>query len=65
MISTRDRILEKLGQLSEPKLREVLVFVNFLTWRIEDEDEPLLSIAGTLSGKALSAKEIEDELYGN
>jgi hypothetical protein len=65
MISIRDRIVEKLEQLPESKLREVLIFVDFLTWRVEDQDEPLLSIAGSLSGKSLSAKEIEDELYAD
>ena len=65
MISIRDRIVEKLEQLPEPKLREVLAFVDFLTWRVEDQDEPLLSIASALSGNPLSAKEIEDKLYGD
>ena len=33
-------------------------------WRATDQDEPLLSVAGVLSGKMLSAEEIEEELYG-
>ena len=65
MASIRDRIMEKLDHLPEPELREVLTFVEFLTWRTVENDEPLLSIAGILSGKALSAEEIEQELYGD
>jgi hypothetical protein len=65
MASVKDKILEKLDHLPEPKLREVLTFVEFLTWRMGDQDEPLLSITGILSGKPISAKEIEQELYGD
>ena len=46
-------------------LRQVLSFVEFLTWRATDQDEPLLSVAGVLSGKMLSAEQIEEELYGD
>ena len=65
MASVRDRIVERLDDLPEPNLREVLSFVEFLTWRAAGQDEPLLSVAGILSGKTLSAEEIEHELYGN
>jgi hypothetical protein len=33
--------------------------------RATDQDEPLLSVAGVLSGGMLSAQEIEEELYGD
>ena len=65
MASIRDRIVEKLDHLPKPELREVLIFVEFLTWRTVEHDEPLLSIAGMFSGEALSAEEIEQELYGD
>ena len=65
MLSIRERIVERLDDLPERNLREVLGFVEFLTWRATDQDEPLLSVAGVLSGKMLSAEEIESELYGN
>jgi len=42
-----------------------LSFVEFLTGRDTEQDEPLLSVAGVLSGKMLSAKEIEEELYSD
>ncbi len=64
MITLKERIVEKLDHLPEPNLREVLDFVEFLTWRTVEQDEPLLSVAGILSGKMLSAQEIEQELYG-
>ena len=65
MVALRERIIEKLEYLPESNLRQVLSFVEFLTWRATDQDEPLLSVAGVLSGKMLSAEEIEEELYGD
>jgi hypothetical protein len=65
MIALRERIVDKLEYLPESNLRQVLNFVEFLTWRATDQDEPLLSVAGVLSGKMLSAEEIEEELYGD
>jgi len=65
MVALRERIVEKLEYLPESNLRQVLSFVEFLTWRATDQDEPLLSVAGVLSGKILSAEEIEEELYGD
>ena len=62
--SLRKELVEKLDDLPESRLREVLAFVEFLTWQTIGQDEPLLSIAGILSGEALSAKQIEQELYG-
>ena len=65
MATLRETILKTMDYLPEPKLREVLNFVEFITWRNTERDEPLLSIAGTLSARTLSAKQIEDELYGD
>ena len=65
MLSVRERIVERLDALPEPNLREVLSFVEFLTWRAGDPGEPVLTVAGLLSGDMLSAEEIEAELYGN
>ncbi len=65
MVALRERIVDKLEYLPESNLRQVLSFVEFLTWRATDQDEPLLSVTGILSGKMLSAEEIEEELYGD
>ena len=65
MVALRERIVDKLEYLPESNLRQVLSLVEFLTWRATDQDEPLLSVAGVLSGKMLSAEEIEEELYGD
>ncbi len=64
MVALRERVVEKLGYLPESNLRQVLNFVEFLTWRTTEQGTPLLSVAGSLSGKMLSAVEIEQELYG-
>lgn len=64
MDSLKDKILDKLQDLPEPSLREVLSFVDFITWRSTTDESPLLSVAGILSGNPVSAQEIEKQLYG-
>jgi hypothetical protein len=65
MLTLKDSIIEKLEQLPEPALREVLDFVEFISARALVQEEPLLAVAGILSGSALSAEQIEQELYGD
>jgi len=65
MVALRERVVEKLEYLPEYNLHQVLSFVEFLTWRATERDEPLLSVTGILSGEMLSAEEIERELYGD
>ena len=62
-ISLKDQVVEEIQTLPEPTLQEVLDFVEFLKWR-RKADDPVLSVAGILSGDPLTAKEIETELYG-
>lgn len=63
-----EQILAKLSDLSEPRLREVLRFVDHIKQssptleKNDSSEEPLLAIAGMLSGEPLSAQEIEAEL---
>ena len=64
MLPLKEQIAEKLDHLPESHLREVLSYVEFLTWRTPEE-EPLLSVIGILGGSPLSAEEIEQELYGD
>ncbi len=65
MYSLKEDIVEKLEQLPEPVLREVLEFVEFKLQKAMIQEEPLLEVAGVLSGNSLSAEEIELELYGD
>ena len=64
MQSLKENILRKLEQLPEPALHEVLDFVEFLSRKLMPTEEPVLVVAGILSGSPLSAEEIERELYG-
>ena len=60
-------LLEKLLQLPPDKRAEVEDFVDFLLSRNQDQplsEEPLLAVAGVLSGEPLTVEEIETELYG-
>lgn len=60
----KKRLLESLAEMPETRLQEVVDFVDFLRVREQKHEDPLLRVAGCLSGRPLSAEEIEDELYG-
>lgn len=63
----KQQLFEEITNLPASRLQEVLDFVEFLSVRerqAEDSGDPLLRIAGSLSGAPLSAEEIEQELYG-
>ena len=60
----KQTLLEKITDLSEARLQEVVDFVDSLRLREQESEDPILRIAGCLSGSPLSAEEIEDELYG-
>ncbi len=61
----RDRIVAKLDTLPDVELREVIDFMEFLSWRAADDTEPLLVVAGSLTGVSLTSQEIDRELYGD
>ena len=57
-------VVEKISHFSESRLQEVLHFVDFLATREREVEDPILKVAGCLSGSPLSDEEIEEELYG-
>ena len=60
----KQKLLERITDLSEGRLQEVLDFIDFLRTREHPDEDPILQVAGSLSGDPLSAEEIEQELYG-
>jgi len=62
--SLKGLIVEKLERLPGPALQEVLDFVEFLSQRRAPAEDPILAVAGMLTGAPVSADEIERELYG-
>jgi hypothetical protein len=60
----KENLLNKISELPEAKLQEVLDFVDFLRSRKLEVEDPILKVAGCLSGPPLSGSEIEEELYG-
>lgn len=60
----KQKLLEKVADLPEERLREVLDFIDFLKAREGGREDPILKVAGCLSGNSISAEEIEEELYG-
>lgn len=61
----KEKILKKIVDLPDDKLKEILDFIDFLRSKKEEDEDPILRVAGCLSGSALSAKEVEEELYGS
>lgn len=61
----KEELIEKIADLPQEQLQEVLDFVSFLKSKKLKTEDPVLDVAGCLSGAPLSAKEIEEELYGN
>ena len=61
---TAEILLEKIRELPQTRVLEVIDFVDFLRSRSQKEDDPILDVIGCLSGKALSTQELEEELYG-
>ena len=60
----KQQLLEKVTDLSEARLQEVLDFIDFLRLREQKNEDPILRVAGCLSGNPLSAEAIDEELYG-
>ena len=60
----QEQLLVRIEDLPAPRLQEVLDFVDFLLLREKDGEDPILQVAGCLSGEPLSAAAIERELYG-
>ena len=60
----KQKLLEKITELPEARFQEVLDFVDFLKSRNPRVEDPILHVAGCLSGSPLSARDIEEELYG-
>jgi len=60
----KEKLLVRLDNLRESQLQVVLDFVDFLKSREKGSEDPILRVAGSLSGSPLTAKEIEKELYG-
>jgi hypothetical protein len=60
----KEELLIRLDDMEESQLHEVLDFADFLKARKRGIEDPILRVAGCLSGSPLSAEEIEKELYG-
>jgi hypothetical protein len=60
----KQQLLEKITDLSEARLQEVLDFIDFLRLREQKGEDPILQVAGCLSGNPLSTEAIDEELYG-
>ena len=64
MNELKESLIERLDELPDAALQEVMDFVAFLSWRGSGEDAALLDLAGQLSGEPISHAAIEAELYG-
>jgi len=60
----KEELFKKIADLPEDQVQEVFDFVAFLVSKQPKIEDTILNVAGCLSGGPLSAKEIEEELYG-
>ncbi len=60
----KQNLLQRIAKLPEFKLKEIMDFIDSFKIREEKGEDPILMAAGSLSGKPISAEEIEEKLYG-
>ena len=58
------KVISNLGGLPTFRIEELLDYIEFLKNRDEKTEDPILKVAGILSGEPISAQEIDEELYG-
>ena len=58
------KVMSSVGGLPAFRIEELLDYIEFLKSRDEKTEDPILKVAGILSGEPISAKEIDEELYG-
>ena len=57
------KVMSNLGGLPTFRIEELLDYIEFLKNREEKTEDPILKVAGILTGEPISAKEIDEELY--
>jgi len=58
------KVMSEVAGLPTFRIEELLDYIEFLRHREEKAEDPILKVAGSLSGEPMSVKEIEEELYG-
>ena len=58
------KVMSSVGGLPAFRIEELLDYIEFLKSREGKTEDPILKVAGILSGEPISAKEIDEELYG-
>ena len=58
------KVISSVGGLPAFRIEELLDYIEFLKSREEKTEDPILKVAGILSGEPISAQEIDEELYG-
>ena len=60
----RQERLSKIIELPESKIKALLGMIDYFYVRKNSDEDPILNVAGCLSGSPISAEGIEEELYG-
>lgn len=59
-----DMLLKKIRQLPDEKVYEIINHIDELLADQGEKNDPLADVIGSISGKALSSREIDEQLYG-
>ncbi len=62
MLSTKEKIIQKLDSFSELELAQLLELTENINKK-ESTEDPLLNVIGILSGEPISKDKIDQELY--
>lgn len=57
------KVMSSVVGLPAFRIVELLDYIEFLKNREEKTEDPILKVAGILTGEPISAKEIDEELY--
>ncbi|PIV06952.1 MAG: hypothetical protein COS57_01535 [Syntrophobacterales bacterium CG03_land_8_20_14_0_80_58_14] len=57
------KVMSSVGGLPAFRIEELLDYIEFQKNHEEKTEDPILKVAGVLSGEPISSKEIDEELY--
>lgn len=60
----RERVRTSLDRLGPDELEDILDYIASRDWPAPTGRNPLLEVAGSLSGDPVTSEEIDEELYG-
>ena len=61
---TTEKLIEKISELPVACIHDVFNYIDYLRFRSQKDNDPIINVAGCLSGNSMTSPEIDAELYG-